>query len=149
DAQAGTTPQPEPLVVPETGTPANTPAPTDKGQQGHDLSDARYRVDTTKVKVKHKRRRGVRAPGNARVGMTLSAGGLLTPGLSQGWYGRIDGAALGEFAGDWRHMYGVLAGFEYWSASNGSGGGIPAAFRVGLVGPLSQFAIDLGAETLI
>lgn len=149
DAGAAGTPEPAPLLVPEADAQADAPAPAEKGQQGHELRDARYRVDTTVAKIKRKRRRGVRAPGDARVGLTLSGGGLLTPGLSQGWYGRIDGTALSGYAGDWHSVYGVLAGFEYWSASNGSGGGVPAAFRVGLVGPLSQFAIDLGAETLI
>lgn len=141
--------QPEqPLVMAD---PSEPPAPPqrDKGQRGHTLREANYRVDTTEAKIKHTHRHGVRAPNDSRVGLTLSGGGLLTPGLSQGWYGRIDGTVLSGYAGDWHQVFGVLAGVEYWSASNGSGGGIPAALRIGLVGPLSQVAVDLGAETLI
>lgn len=139
-----------PLVVAEPG--ADAPADTDKGQAGQELRDAHYRVqkETDVLTLRRKRRTGVRPPADLRAGISLAGGSVATPGIDQGWYGRLDFSALaGKRKGWFGGTIGADAGFEYWTSSGGSGGGIPMSVSFGALGPLSHLGINLGFEFLV
>ncbi|MEZ4373180.1 MAG: hypothetical protein R3B07_20325 [Polyangiaceae bacterium] len=144
-----------PLVVADPGAEAPAPDPPPaggKGQAGQELHDAHYRVkkETTVATVRHTRRTRVKPPDDLRTGFTLSGGSVATPGIDQGWYGRLEMSALaGKRNGLFGGTVGADAGFEYWSASGSAGGGIPMAVTFGALGPLSHFGLDLGFEFLI
>ncbi|MCA9634303.1 MAG: hypothetical protein KC766_41945 [Myxococcales bacterium] len=156
---AGATPRPAadpptrtaPLVVAGPGEEQSPPAVA-KGQAGQELHDAHYRVkkETDVLTVRRKRKTGVKPPDDLRAGLSLAAGSVATPGIDQGWYGRLDFTTLaGKRKGLFGGVIGADAGFEYWTSTGGSGGGIPIAVGFGALGPLSHFGIDLGFEFLI
>ncbi len=146
----GAPPEP-PLVV--AGPGEAEPAPgKDRGQAGQELRDAHYRVkkETDVLTLRRKRKTGVRPPDDLRAGISLAGGSVATPGIEQGWYGRLDFSALqGKRKGLFGGVIGADAGFEYWTSTEGAGGGLPMNVSFGALGPLSHFGIDLGFEFLI
>lgn len=132
---------------------AEAPSPEGgKGQAGQQLHDAHYRVkkETTVVTVKRTRKSRLKPPEDVRAGLSLAAGSIATPGIDQGWYGRLEMSALaGKREGLFGGVVGADAGFEYWTSSDGSGGGIPMAVTLGALGPLTHFGLDLGFEFLV
>jgi len=88
--------------------------------------------------------------GGAGGGLRGTFGPALSDGLDPGWFGRVELEAFGSGAfQDAGPVMGVLIGGEFWTAKQGSGGGLPMSFFAGFRTPLVFSSLGFGTDFFI
>ncbi len=88
--------------------------------------------------------------GGQGAGVRGGAGAVFAKGLETGWYGRLEMEAFStgalEGAGP---VGGALVGGEFWSSPDGSGGGLPMGFFLGVRSPALFTSLGGGFQLFI
>lgn len=93
-------------------------------------------------------------PGTTRGGaggaLRGTFGRVMSEGLDPGWFGRveIEGFSTGAYR-DAGPVVGALLGGEFWTAEEGSGGGMPMSFYFGFRTPNFFSSVGFGADFFI